>query len=436
MTPPISDSSYLRNISKKVYQAMADADPKAVWFMQGWLFLFDSFWTQPRIDAFLSGVPNDKMVVIDLFSDAKPVWNKTNAYSGKQWIWCIINNWGGKQGIYGRLSQVGVELPKLIKNKEAGNLVGTGTLNEGNDNNPIVYEQLYEMAWRNEPMDVNDWVQKYAERRYGKKNANAQKAWLILHSTLYECKDKRHGPQGNYFSMPPSLSPTGGGFVRGEIFYNTEKVREAFKLLLDASDELANQPTYQFDLVDLGRQVMSDISQQFHKNIRNAVEKKDIMQFDKAVTIWDEAIEDCDALLRTNTMFQVGRYLQYPRRAVENDTMNAKFEENAKRLITLWYSNTDLNGYAQRQYGGLMRDLNKAAWNAYFSNIRNEMTGEPKGKDLTLQVTEQWIKEHKEYPVSGEGNPVDAARMIWRKYASKAKTVNNTILPLEIKHKE
>ena len=62
-------------------------------------------------------------------------------------------------------------------------------------------------------------------------------------------------------------------------------------------------------------------------------------------------------------MFQLGRYLQYPRRAGSNDKENAKWEHNARLLITLWGGN--LSGYAQRQYGGLMADFNLPCWKAY-----------------------------------------------------------------------
>lgn len=37
-TPPTSDSVFLNDVSKKVCQSMALADPKEIWIMQGWLF--------------------------------------------------------------------------------------------------------------------------------------------------------------------------------------------------------------------------------------------------------------------------------------------------------------------------------------------------------------------------------------------------------------
>jgi alpha-N-acetylglucosaminidase len=39
MTPESSDPDYLVKSGKAVFGAMTDADPKAVWVMQGWIFL-------------------------------------------------------------------------------------------------------------------------------------------------------------------------------------------------------------------------------------------------------------------------------------------------------------------------------------------------------------------------------------------------------------
>lgn len=425
--PPTTDPAYLQNMTRQVYQSMADADPRAVWFMQGWLFLNGNFWTQPRVEALLSGATDRQMVVLDLFADGKPQWKRTAAFGGKPWLWCIINNWGGKQGMYGRLSEVGEEMPKLLGNKEAGRFSGIGTLNEGGDNNPIVYEQLYEMAWHDKPLDLHDWVEKFAKARYGKPDENARKAWLILADTLYACRDQRHGPQGNYLAMPPSLSENGGGFARGGIFYDSGKVRQAFRLLLDAAGNLGTSETYRFDLVDLGRQVMSDIArQQLHPELRAAFAAKDGARFKRASDAYLQAILDCDKLLSTDSMFQFGRYLQYPLAAGSTDSVKARWEANSRRLITLWGGpGNSLFGYAQRQYGGLMRDYNYRSWELYLhSAARGLGRGDSSaGNRLVRDFTEKWVHERTRFPVRSEGDPVAAAEMIWRNHAAAAPDV-------------
>ncbi len=161
---------------------------------------------------------------------------------------------------------------------------------------------------------------------------------------------------------------------------------------------------------------MGDIAQQkLHPELRAAYAAKDAKRFDLATTAYYNAITDCDRLLRTHTMFQLGRYLQYPRRAGSNAKENAKWEHNARLLITLWGGN--LSGYAQRQYGGLMADFNLPCWKAYLSGLSRELHGDKsKNPETAKSVTERWIDDRKTYPVAAEGNTLTVAREILRKY--------------------
>ncbi len=95
MTPPSGDLPYLRRLGQAIYDGMAESDPQAVWVLQGWAFMYQkSFWTQPRIEAFLAPVPNTQMIVLDLFCESTPMWSQTNAFCGKPWVWCNVQNFG------------------------------------------------------------------------------------------------------------------------------------------------------------------------------------------------------------------------------------------------------------------------------------------------------------------------------------------------------
>ena len=102
--PFSGDTDYLRNISRDTMTSLRSADPDAVWLMQvalvlvltyvqGWLF-FDQadFWTDDRVEAYLTGVEDPtEMIVLDLFSEAEPQWNRTQSYYGKKWVWCLLH---------------------------------------------------------------------------------------------------------------------------------------------------------------------------------------------------------------------------------------------------------------------------------------------------------------------------------------------------------
>ncbi|WP_431216904.1 alpha-N-acetylglucosaminidase TIM-barrel domain-containing protein [Puia sp. P3] len=50
--PPSDDPAFLSGLSKKIFEGMQQADPHAVWVMQGWLFYSDrKFWKAPQIQG-------------------------------------------------------------------------------------------------------------------------------------------------------------------------------------------------------------------------------------------------------------------------------------------------------------------------------------------------------------------------------------------------
>jgi hypothetical protein len=51
-------------------------------------------------------VPDDGMIVLGLASDLKPLWEFTDSYYGKPFIWCMLHNFGGNLGLTGRIDDV------------------------------------------------------------------------------------------------------------------------------------------------------------------------------------------------------------------------------------------------------------------------------------------------------------------------------------------
>jgi hypothetical protein len=84
MQPASSELSYLAMTNARIFGAMAAEFPKSVLVMQGWLFLNDhKFWRAPRVEAFLSGVPDESMLILDLASDERVVASEFEGYYNK-----------------------------------------------------------------------------------------------------------------------------------------------------------------------------------------------------------------------------------------------------------------------------------------------------------------------------------------------------------------
>ena len=70
MAPPADSADYVRSYASNMHAMMAAGDDRAVWLMQGWLFL-EAYWTEERARALLEAVPKGRMLVLDLASTTK-----------------------------------------------------------------------------------------------------------------------------------------------------------------------------------------------------------------------------------------------------------------------------------------------------------------------------------------------------------------------------
>ena len=75
--PPSFEPEYLRKIASDMYATLTAADPKAQWMQMTWMFYFDKDkWTSERMKALLTGVPQNKMILLDYHPEKINLWKK------------------------------------------------------------------------------------------------------------------------------------------------------------------------------------------------------------------------------------------------------------------------------------------------------------------------------------------------------------------------
>lgn len=425
MEPLSTDTGYLARVSKAVSQSMAEGDSLAVNVMQSWLFLNRNFWKQDQIKAYLGAVPNSRMIILDLFASGEPQWPRTEAFYGKPWIWSMLNNWGGKMGMYGRTNAVAKILPSLLKNPKAGNLAGIGLTPEGLMTNPYIYELMTEMAWHSDTVNIEKWTMNYIRRRYGRRSLKAEEAWKILIKTVYDCRDLRHGPQGAHFCMRPTPEFSRGSFVRSKLFYKPADLRHALRLLLEASPEIGNSDGYRYDIVDLTRQCMSDLSVEMHRKMGAAYKEGDYKDYKRISSKWLSAILDLDSLLSTRREFLLGNWLQKAKRWASSKSEKNLYEWNARNLITLWGPrNSPLHDYAQKQWAGMLRDFYYPRWAMLIRKLKDclkygeKFDAEKYNSEVTA-FEENWTHQNNIYRSKPVGNSIIEAKKLFRKYLNR-----------------
>ena len=251
--PPSWDTDSLGMMAKHIYESVAAVDPKAIWLQMTWLFYADiKHWTTPRIKSYLRSVPQDKLILLDYFCEYTEIWKQTDSYFGQPYLWCYLGNFGGNSFLSGPVKLVSERLADALKNG-GSNLKGVGSTLEGIDLNQFMYEFVLDKAWNSGQTD-KEWFLKLADRRTGKVSPEARKAWEILADKVY-IQPAQVG-QGTLTNARPCLKGNGHWTTKPTIEYQPKDLVEAWRLLLLVKD--CQRDSYEFDLVNIGRQVLGN----------------------------------------------------------------------------------------------------------------------------------------------------------------------------------
>jgi len=419
MTPPSGDVKFLNSLSRAILDGMAKTDPKAVWVLQGWTFMNQKrFWTQKRIEAFLGAVPDDRMVVLDLFCERTPMWSRTKAFCGKPWVWCNIQNFGNVTFLGGGLDRIAQNSHAARSDPNSGRMVGLGFVNEGLGQNPVVYDLMFASAWGDGPVDVKKYLRDYARSRYGKSDPNTEAAWRALHETVYARTLRGRSP----VDRVPTLRPMGSAP------YSNTRLAAAWRGLLEVGDKFGQADTYRYDLVNVARQVLSNHAAELHRDVIEAYRAKDSKTFAAAGERFLQLIDDIDGLLATRKEFLLGRWLNDAKRWGDNDAERAKYEWNARRVLTLWGTGKVIRDYARKEWSGMLGGFYRKRWAMYFKALGDALDADKPfdakafGTRL-LKWEADWASASETYPHHPRGRSLEVARRLWNKYAQAFKPV-------------
>ena len=422
MTPPRNDSLYLNDISAKVYKGMHDVDKDAVWVMQAWLFHYNwKFWKNEQIEATLNAIPDDKMLILDLYSERNPVWNRTEAYFGKPWIWCMLQNFGKNISFSGNATSVANDPAETLADPKSGNMKGIGLTMEGIEQNPAIYALMLENVWRDRPIDIDTFITSYVKSRYGQMYDEAWKAWKILFSTVYENNLTEGGPESIVTARPQfTLNP--GIFTDTRLHYDNNDLLKSWDLLHSLSDELQGRDCYRFDLVDVTRQCMANYATVLQQRAALCYHNRDLAGLSTSSEEFLQLINDMDELLSSRHEFLLGHWLEDAKAMGDTEEEKQLYERSARDLITLWADrDNSLAEYACKQWSGLLNGFYYKRWEMFFNDVIESMAcnrsfNQDQFNEKSKDFEWKWVNSSESYPVETAGDEILVAERMYSKY--------------------
>lgn len=423
--PPSNDSTFLSGMGSAIYAAMHSADTSATWVIQAWFLVYQAkFWQDPQAQALLGAVPDDHMIVLDLWGDRSPAWKARRGFYGKPWIWNVLYNFGGKSSVNGDLPRIAANLDTAIRSPAHGRFVGLGMTMEGLGTNPIVPDFVMDQVWRSEVPDVTAWTRDYVVRRYGRSSAAAWSAWQLLLATAF----RSAAQTGGYLAERPQFYVKGTPYRSEPIApYDNRELARALDSLLAAAPALGASDAYRHDVVNLTRQVLGQIGLPLVRRVEDAYLQTDRTALLKAEGQVEALLRDLDDLVGTRPEFLLGRWIDDAKRWGTTDAERRLYEWNARNIITLWGTkctegqNDDLNLYAFKEWEGMFTSYFLPRWAAFFKRLNASLeAGTPFDRapfaEWSCEWEQKWSRDSTSFRRQAVGDPVGTSRRLLRKW--------------------
>lgn len=422
-------------VAKEVMNSMLAADDKGVWVIQSWQ-------GNPTKDL-LAGLEGNRehALVLDLYAEKTPHYNDANAYGGLEfsktpWVFCMLNNFGGRMGLHGHLDNLANNIADAAKNTTV--MAGIGIAPEGAQNNPVLYDFFFETIWSDTPedlsaIDVKQWLKEYQLRRYGAESDSAKEALNILSDTVYKAEYNGLGqgaPESVINARPALFIGAASTWGNAVIGYDKKKLECAADLLLKDYEKLKGSDAYLYDVADVLKQVLSNTAQEIHKSMSEAYQNKDIEAFNIQSDKFLKCIDMVEKVLSTRKEFLFGTWTTYAQKLAANadDFAQDLYLFNAKALVTTWASKAQcesggLKDYSNRQWAGLTIDFYKKRWEKWITNSKKELQGE---KAETINWFEyEWAFARSETAYSNVADPTISLEQLGKEILMRSSILNN-----------
>ena len=424
--------------------AMKRANPHAIWVVQGWN-------ENPR-PQMIANLKVGDLLVLDLFSESRQNFEdfctgentsgtgkknfstskKEGIYGKHQWLFCLLENFGGNVGLHGRMDQLLNNFYLATGKKDTpkqensslltlhSSLKGWGFTMEGSENNPVMFELMSELPWRAEKITKEDWIREYCYARYGVHDATIEKAWTLLAQSIYNCPkgNIQQGTHESIFCARPSLnSYQVSTWSLMSNYYDPEDTRQAAILLTCVAEKYRGNNNFEYDLIDICRQALADQGRKQYlktmadyKSFSRQEFKKDSNRFLKMILLQDK-------LLGTRQEFRLGHWIEEARNLGKTAEEKDLYEWNARVQITTWGNricadNGGLHDYGHKEWQGLLKDFYYLRWSTFMKSLASQLSLQDTPRIDWYGLEDSWTLQKNPYSSKAEGSPIDVAKEV------------------------
>ena len=378
-SPPVEGAEYLQKVAQSIDKILLEVDPKAVWITQDWSL-------RPDI---IQSIPKDRLIIMSLTG------GKVGEYRDWGYRYTVgqLNSFGGETHLHGPLArEAGNSV--AMEMQRSPHCVGSGNWMEGLENCPAYYHFMLDLNWEHGPVDLESRLNTFCERRYGGITDNIRTMNRLLMDSVYQ-----RGGHGfsSIVAARPAVFPIKSSPVKEiEIVKSAlDKHVLAWQALLQDRDRFRDSMGYQYDVVDLGRQVLSYLAIYYQRDTAIHLYRKDIKNLRKSRERFIGVLDDMDTLLGTCEKFLFGKWVADARGWGVTAEESGYFAKYAATLVTLWgqdnpdYFAPNWQDYAWREWNGLIEHYYKRRWEMFYNEVETRLLRGEIFKDV---MRDKWAR--------------------------------------------
>ena len=358
--------------ARAVQRALLAAHPGASWMMLAWQ-------GNPRLEL-LAGVDRRHLLIIDIDHSRVPREHREKDFHDAPFLFGGLWEFGGRTTLGADVRDLTARLQRVGRMNR--NMAGTAVFTEGMGTNPFMFDLFTEMAWREQPVDIEAWTRAYVLRRYGAADPHALAAWGVLIHTAYDIRvdqvvfnSERDAAQESLFDAQPGLTVNrASNWSPEDIRYSAAAFERALPQMLQVAPALRASETYRYDLVDIARQTLANESRLLLPRIKGAYGDRDRRHFQALTQCWLGLMDLQDRLLATDRFFLLGGWLAQVPPWASSPAERARLELDARSLLTVWGDRQAseqgaLHDYSNRDWAGLTGGYYRMRWRRYFDAL-------------------------------------------------------------------
>lgn len=363
------DKALMTSYGDAIYKSISDANPDAVWVMQGWTVGFQrDSWGNGIFEALVKNVPDEKFMMLDMATDYNKTWWKSSynwdyydAFYGKPWVWSVIPNMGGKTAFTGVIDYYANGRLDAQHSANRGNLTGYGIAAEGVENNEIIYELITDGGWIGaaDSIDVEKWLDDYAICRYGDV-AKQDRLWHeALRKSVYNgfCDHPQFAWQVRNNIIGRGSVQLNDDFYQAveSLFSDAEILKHRLQNMTDDSQRLLHA-----DLIEAAAMYVGGKIEVMNSGIRRAVEAGNKNLANEILAELKALMLRMDRSLTAHPLYNLELWEKQAMEVAGNDADKKRNAVNTRRIVSVWYGDhrqdEPVNDYACRIWAGLIRD--------------------------------------------------------------------------------